>query len=168
MRALPALGEVALPTAPSNASYAQKARRRRQSCRIIAPINVSFTMSADHPVGGRYHRTAESCLRARTSHADIPPPSFGKHPTAASFSGDPVLGNNPLYYERWAELFNEGQWWFDVCRWHLGQSEAAFYVTARTLSGNNFQWNDKAYAWPIPLTEINSNPKVANQQNPKY
>ena len=78
------------------------------------------------------------------------------------------MGNNPLYYERWAELFAEGDWWFDVCRWHLGKSEDAFYVTTRTLQGTPFTWDDKAYAWPIPLTEINSNPKVAHQQNPGY
>ncbi|HWK03959.1 MAG TPA: RagB/SusD family nutrient uptake outer membrane protein [Puia sp.] len=88
--------------------------------------------------------------------------------TSAAVAGDPVLGSNPLYYERWAELFAEGNWWFDVCRWHLGQSEDAFYVTSRTLQGTPFTWNDKAYAWPIPLTEINSNPKVAHQQNPGY
>jgi hypothetical protein len=88
--------------------------------------------------------------------------------TPASNAGDPVLGNNPLYYERWAELFNEGAWWFDMCRWHLGKSEAAFYVTARTLNGAPFVWDDKNYAWPIPITEINSNPKVASQQNPGY
>ena len=47
--------------------------------------------------------------------------------TPAAAAGDPVLGNNPLYYERWAELFNEGTWWTDICRWHLGASEAAYY-----------------------------------------
>ena len=88
--------------------------------------------------------------------------------TSAAVAGDPVLGSNPLYYERWAELFAEGNWWFDVCRWHLGKSEDDFYVTTRTLQGASFTWDDKAYAWPIPLTEINSNPKVANQQNPGY
>lgn len=88
--------------------------------------------------------------------------------TPASVAGDPVLGHNPLYYERWAELFNEGQWWFDMCRWHLGQSEADFYVTARTLGGSHFKWDDKSYAWPIPLTEINANPQMTGQQNPGY
>lgn len=79
---------------------------------------------------------------------------------------DPVLGNNPLYYERWAELFNEGHWWFDVCRWHLGKSEAAYYVTAINVQGP-FQWDDnKSYTWPIPLNEINSNSKI--KQNPGY
>ncbi|SDE48172.1 Starch-binding associating with outer membrane [Mucilaginibacter pineti] len=73
---------------------------------------------------------------------------------------DPVLGNNPLYYERWAELFNEGSWWFDVCRWRIGKSEATYYKTAMNLSGN-FQWDDsKSYVWPIPLDEINSNGKI--------
>jgi hypothetical protein len=87
-RASPRMNAPTLQTgaAACSAEYAHDARRRRRSCRNIAPINVSFTVSADHPVGGRYHRTAESCLRARTSHADIPPPSFGKHPTAASLS----------------------------------------------------------------------------------
>jgi hypothetical protein len=88
--------------------------------------------------------------------------------TSASVANDPVLGNNPLYYERWAELFNEGNWWFDMCRWHLGKSEAAFFGTAITMNGNTFTWDDKSYAWPIPLTESNSNPKVAGQQNPGY
>jgi hypothetical protein len=87
--------------------------------------------------------------------------------TSANFASDPVLGHNPLYYERWAELFNEGHWWFDVCRWHLGESEAKFYVTSRTLT-TNFVWDNKSYAWPIPITELNSNPKMAGQQNPGY
>ena len=87
--------------------------------------------------------------------------------TSAAASGDLVLGNNPLYYERWAELFNEGQWWFDVCRWKLGASEAAFYVTAQNAN-NPIVWSDKSYSWPIPLQEINSNAKVAGQQNPGY
>jgi hypothetical protein len=78
-----------------------------------------------------------------------------------------VLGNNPLYYERFAELFNEGHWWFDVCRWRLGQSEAAYYKTALNVNGT-IQWNDKTYSWPIPLAEINSNSMMAGQQNPGY
>ena len=73
---------------------------------------------------------------------------------------DPVLGNNPLYYERWAELFNEGSWWFDVCRWGIGQSEATYFGTAVNLNGP-IQWdNTKSYVWPIPLSEINSNSKI--------
>ena len=81
--------------------------------------------------------------------------------------GDPVLGNNPLYYERFAELFNEGGWWFDVCRWRIGASEAAYYQTAMNVTGN-LAWKDKTYSWPIPLSEFNSNPKMVGQQNPGY
>lgn len=39
---------------------------------------------------------------------------------------DPVLGNDPLRYERWAELFHEGHWWFDVCRWRIGLRKLHF------------------------------------------
>jgi hypothetical protein len=87
--------------------------------------------------------------------------------TPAATANDPVLGNNPLYYERWAELFNEGQWWFDVCRWHLGPSEAAFFVTAFNAP-NPIVFPTKSYSWPIPLKEINSNEAIINQQNPGY
>jgi hypothetical protein len=69
---------------------------------------------------------------------------------------DPVLGNNPLYYERWAELFNEGSWWFDVCRWQIGSSEAAYYGYTDVPGPINFV-PSKSYVWPIPQSEINSN-----------
>jgi hypothetical protein len=89
--------------------------------------------------------------------------------TSAANAGDPVLGNNPLYYERWAELFNEGEWWFDICRWHLGDSEAAFYKQADNWTAGALMFNDHMYAWPIPLNELNSNPQIATpQQNPGY
>jgi hypothetical protein len=78
------------------------------------------------------------------------------------------LGTNPLRYERWAELFHEGHWWFDVCRWRLGPQEAAFYVTARNLSTPLTFNEGKSYSWPIPLTEFNANAQIAGQQNPGY
>ncbi|HEY4323864.1 MAG TPA: RagB/SusD family nutrient uptake outer membrane protein [Mucilaginibacter sp.] len=86
-------------------------------------------------------------------------------PAANPLSPDPVLGHNPLYYERWAELFNEGTWWFDVCRWKLGDSEAAYYKTAIGIPPLTFDDN-KSYVWPIPLNEINTNSKA--KQNPGY
>lgn len=85
--------------------------------------------------------------------------------TAAAAAGDPVLGNNPLYYERWAELFNEGHWWMDVCRWHLGASEATFYGADQAGS---LSFPDKSYTWPIPLLEVNANSAIEKQQNPGY
>ena len=29
-------------------------------------------------------------------------------------------------------------------------------------------WGDHRYVWPIPQEEIDSNPNIANQQNPQY
>jgi len=87
-------------------------------------------------------------------------------PAANPLSPDPVLGHNPLYYERWAELFNEGTWWFDVCRWKLGDSEAAYYKTAINVTGPLTFTDSKSYVWPIPLNEMNSNSKA--KQNPGY
>ena len=86
---------------------------------------------------------------------------------ATAAIGDPVLGNNPLYYERFAELFNEGGWWFDVCRWRIGASEAAYYENAINVTGK-LSWKDKTYSWPIPQAEFNSNPKMTGQQNLGY
>lgn len=90
--------------------------------------------------------------------------------TPANVNGDPVLGHNPLYYERWAELFNEGSWWFDVCRWKIGKSEAEYFQNALNVTESlPSQWSDsKSYTWPIPITELNSNAKIAGQQNPGY
>ncbi|MHA4806874.1 RagB/SusD family nutrient uptake outer membrane protein [Flavitalea flava] len=84
--------------------------------------------------------------------------------TSAFAAGDPVLGTNPLYYERWAELMGEGHWWFDVCRWQIGTSEATWY---QNTAVGAIQWNDgKSYLFPIPNSEILSNFKI--KQNPGY
>jgi len=92
--------------------------------------------------------------------------------TPANSATDPILGHNPLYYERWAELYNEGSWWFDVCRWRIGKTEADFYQNALNVHEGTLssQWSDaKSYVWPIPLTELNSNPKITSaDQNPGY
>lgn len=74
--------------------------------------------------------------------------------TAATKATDPALSNDPLKYERWAELFGEGTWWFDVNRWRLGQTEAAYY---EKLTIGNLTWDDTKYALPIPFREINNN-----------
>ncbi len=76
---------------------------------------------------------------------------------------DPVLKNDPLKYERWAELFGEGHWWIDVRRWQLGPQEAAYYQRVR---GGTIQWEATDYAQPIPIDEINSNTSM--KQNPGY
>jgi len=83
--------------------------------------------------------------------------------TAATKAGDdPVLKNDPLKYERWAELFGEGGWWFDVCRWKLGAAQAAYFVKVRSGS---IKWDDaRSYAQPIPISEFESNPNMVQNQ----
>jgi hypothetical protein len=85
--------------------------------------------------------------------------------TDKTIATDEVLANNPLRYERWAELFLESHWWFDIVRWRLGPKEAAFY---QKVGSGNLVWEDRAYAMPIPESEINSNPGLKGQQNPGY
>jgi hypothetical protein len=88
-------------------------------------------------------------------------------PTKAA-AEDVNLANNPLRFERHAELFAEGHWWFDVCRWHIGANEAAYYGTGIS-DGTTIKWNDdRSYSYPIPGDEISSNPEIANHQNPGY
>ena len=83
---------------------------------------------------------------------------------AATKASDDLLKNDPLKYERWAELFGESSWWYDVCRWKIGAKEAAYYQKVR---GGTIQWNDATdYAQPIPINELNAN--VNMKQNPGY
>ncbi|WEK37984.1 MAG: RagB/SusD family nutrient uptake outer membrane protein [Candidatus Pseudobacter hemicellulosilyticus] len=87
-------------------------------------------------------------------------------PTMAG-TADPNLTNQPLRYERYVELFAEGHWWFDVCRWRIGQSEANYYGTTLP-TGGVIEWDEnRSYAFPIPSSEINSNSAIGNQ-NPGY
>lgn len=90
--------------------------------------------------------------------------------TAATKAGpaDPVLKNNPLRFERFTELFAEGQWWFDVCRWRIGAQEAAYYGTGIS-DGTTIKWDDnRSYSYPVPGDEISANPAVVGHNNPGY
>lgn len=82
-------------------------------------------------------------------------------PTPAQ-PGDP-LANDPLKYERWAELFAEGQWWLDVRRWKIGDKEAAYFISTRS---GTIVWDDDHYAQPIPTDELNRNANMV--PNPGY
>ncbi|HTB53056.1 MAG TPA: RagB/SusD family nutrient uptake outer membrane protein [Ferruginibacter sp.] len=90
---------------------------------------------------------------------------------------DVDLANNPLHYERYVELFGEGGWWFDMCRWGIGANEAAYYVYGATeydpiagtgpanslISTANWTGNgtdSKAYHFPIPQVETSTNPAI--------
>jgi hypothetical protein len=97
---------------------------------------------------------------------------------------DVNLHNNPLAYERHAELFLEGHWWFDVCRWGnstgatagnfnpaFGQNEANYYGSLLPNQVPSI-WSSFSYCYPIPTLELTSNPGIAAQvnggQNPGY
>lgn len=74
------------------------------------------------------------------------------------------LANDVLKYERWAELFAEGQWWFDVRRWRIGQKEADYYKETRH---GNITWKgDESYVQPIPQLELERNENM--QQSTGY
>jgi len=77
--------------------------------------------------------------------------------TRAYYDNDP-LANDPLRYERWAELFAEGQWWFDIRRWRIGQSEADYYI--ETSHGTITWKGDCSYVQPIPQLELERNPNM--------
>lgn len=83
--------------------------------------------------------------------------------TAATKANDPNLSNNPLRFERYVELFAEGHWWFDVCRWRIGKAEATYYGIYLP-TGAAIPWSDeRSYAFPIPSDEINTNTNIGKQ-----
>ena len=74
------------------------------------------------------------------------------------------LAHDVLQYERWAELFAEGQWWWDVRRWKIGPTEAAYYKVTRH---GNITWKgDESYVQPIPQIELDRNENI--QQSAGY
>ena len=81
--------------------------------------------------------------------------------SAPTLASDPVLANQPLRYERWAELFAEGQWWFDVIRWRIGEQEAAYY--RQTIPGP-IRWAANSYYFPVPTTELDDNRNMQQTQ----
>ena len=83
--------------------------------------------------------------------------------TKAYFDTDP-LANDVIRYERWAELFAEGQWWFDIRRYRIGPSEADYYQSTRHGA---ITWKgDCSYVQPIPQLEIERNANM--QQSDGY
>jgi hypothetical protein len=82
--------------------------------------------------------------------------------TSASATPTDHLANDPLKYERWAELFAEGQWWFDVRRWRIGDKETAYYGSVKA---GPLVWADYKYSLPIPEVEMNNNNKIQKQND---
>ncbi len=81
-----------------------------------------------------------------------------------TYDEDDHLANDVLKYERWAELFAEGQWWWDVRRWEIGPEEAAFFKETRH---GDITWKgDESYVQPIPQLELERNENI--QQSTGY
>lgn len=71
---------------------------------------------------------------------------------AAKNNPQDLLANDPIKYERWAELFAEGQWWYDIRRWKILENEMNVYKETRY--GKLSYQGERAYAQPIPQSEI--------------
>ena len=81
--------------------------------------------------------------------------------TRAYYANDP-LANDPLKYERWAELFAEGQWWMDIRRFRNGDSEAAYYE--KTSHGPITWKGEPSYVQPIPQLELERNGNITQSE----
>lgn len=95
----------------------------------------------------KVHRRAYGCNPDTPSEYDYASLSSRTKATA-----DDYLANDPIKYERWAELFAEGQWWFDLRRYETLEKEMK--VFKETRYGALQYLGERCYAQPIPLTEI--------------
>ncbi|MDR0830789.1 MAG: RagB/SusD family nutrient uptake outer membrane protein [Prevotellaceae bacterium] len=74
-----------------------------------------------------------------------------------AFDPTDILANDVIKYERWAELFAEGQWWWDVRRWKLQENEVKIYKNV-LMGATNLQFRGNAYyVQPIPQLELDRN-----------
>ena len=110
--------------------------------------------------------------RAYNYPPDSPSPVDYTSLTDRTRTLDPTdpLANDPILYERWAEMFGEMRWWEDVRRLRMGKQEADYY---KTVSGpgsakTKILWSDRNYAMPIPTSEFEANPNPDMCQTPGY
>ncbi len=86
-------------------------------------------------------------------------------------SGDQLI--MAIRLERAKELIGEGFRMSDLRRWHLpmdrgnAQSALSSYLWKSTMT-MNYPADSYKYTWPIPQSELEVNPQMAGQQNPKY
>ena len=110
--------------------------------------------------------------RAYNYNPDSPSPVDYKSLSDKTMTSDPGdhLANNPLLYERWAELFGEMKWWEYVRHMRIGQQEADFYqyVSGPGTASTQITWRDTHYAMPIPTLEFQSNMNPDMVQTPGY
>jgi len=76
-----------------------------------------------------------------------------------------MLANDVIKYERWAELFGEGQWWWDVRRWQIGENEVKVYKTVSMGSVNLIWRGNDYYVQPIPQYEMDRNKNMEQSGN---
>ena len=98
----------------------------------------------------KVHRRAYGYAPDAASPVDYA--SLSAQTMAARNNPQDLLANNPLRYERWAELFAEGQWWYDIRRWEILENEMKVYK--KTRYGNLTYIGERGYAQPIPKSEI--------------
>ena len=97
-----------------------------------------------------------------------------KNYAPGSYTADNLLSS--VKAERYFELFGEGFRMSDLRRWGQGFSRNPKHdenpnlnsVIVAAGASMNYQPNDYRFTWPIPKTEIDSNPNLKGQQNPGY
>lgn len=100
----------------------------------------------------KVHRRAFGYAPDSTSPADYQSLTDAT-PAAANNSSD-MLAHDIIKYERWAELFAEGQWWYDIRRWEILENEITCFK--KTRYGNLVYQGERAYSQPIPQSEIDA------------
>lgn len=83
---------------------------------------------------------------------------------------------NEIRKERACELLGEGFRMSDLRRWNLGfkrygnhdENESLNGVVVRAGAELEYKAGDYRFTWPIPATEMDSNPNLKGQQNPGY
>ena len=118
--------------------------------------NATFTMSA---------REAVNVIRSRS---DVGMPAFPAGMSNADFA-------TKYQRERMVEMAFEGQRFWDVRRWKIGDTQRTVMRMNITLRGeelefarvaSNRYWNDKMYLFPIPDAEMRINSNLT--QNPGW
>lgn len=92
----------------------------------------------------------------------------------ASYPANTVM--NEIMLERQCELLGEGFRMSDLRRWGLGfqrteshaENPALDNVTVLAGRAMKYEADDYRFTWPIPKTEMDSNPNLKGQQNPGY
>lgn len=94
--------------------------------------------------------------------------------TVANFTAEQLL--TAVQGERERELIGEGFRMSDLRRWNMGFQRYADHLENPALDGvvvaagraMKYDKDDHRFTWPMPKTEMDSNPQLKGQQNPGY